>query len=101
MPSHSLHLLQPLDVGCFRPLKQAYGRQVEDLMRMYINYMSKLEFFYGFREAFFTSITERNIQGGFARASLVPYDLERVLSKLDVKLRTLTPLNSQAATLQP
>ncbi len=29
------------------------------------------------------------------------YDPERVLSKLDVKLRTLTPLNSQAATPQP
>jgi hypothetical protein len=37
MPPHSSHLLQPLDVGCFGPLKQAYGRQVEDLMRMYIN----------------------------------------------------------------
>jgi hypothetical protein len=37
MPPHSSHLLQSLDVGCFGPLKQAYGRQVEDLMRMYIN----------------------------------------------------------------
>ena len=26
MPPHSSHLLQPLDVGCFAPLKQAYGR---------------------------------------------------------------------------
>ncbi|KAL2885150.1 hypothetical protein HOO65_080100 [Ceratocystis lukuohia] len=25
MPAHSLHLLQPLDVGCFGPLKKAYG----------------------------------------------------------------------------
>ena len=33
MPPHSSHLLQPLDVGCFAPLKQAYGRQVESLMR--------------------------------------------------------------------
>ena len=31
----------------------------------------------------------------------MPYDLERVLSKLDVKLRTPTPLNSRAATPQP
>jgi hypothetical protein len=42
MPPHSSHLLQPLDVGCFGPLKQAYGRQVEDLMRMHINHVSKL-----------------------------------------------------------
>ena len=68
---------------------------------MHINHVSKLEFLCGFREAFFTSITERNIQGGFAGAGLVPYDPERVLSKLDVKLRTPTPLNSRAATPQP
>jgi hypothetical protein len=63
--------------------------------------VSKLEFLCGFRAAFFASITKRNIQGGFAGAGLVPYDPERVLSKLDVKLRTPTPLNSRAATPQP
>jgi hypothetical protein len=101
MPPHSSHLLQPLDVGCFGPLKQAYGRQVEDLMRMHINHVSKLEFLCGFREAFFASMTEKNIQGGFAGAGLVPYNPERVLSKLDVRLRTPTPLNSRAGTPQP
>jgi hypothetical protein len=101
MPPHSSHLLQPLDVSCFRPLKRAYGRQVEDLMRMHINHVSKLEFLYAFREAFFASITERNIQGGFAGAGLVPFDSERVLSKLDVKLRTPTPPPSQPSTTQP
>ena len=29
---HLLHILQPLDVGCFLPLKMAYGRQVEKLI---------------------------------------------------------------------
>ncbi|XP_044714673.1 DDE superfamily endonuclease domain-containing protein [Hirsutella rhossiliensis] len=33
MPPHSSHILQPLDVGCFGPLKQAYGRQIEKKMR--------------------------------------------------------------------
>jgi hypothetical protein len=66
---------------------------------MYINHVSKFEFLYAFREAFFTSMTEKNIQGGFIGAGLVPYDPERVLSKLDVKLHTLTPLNSRAGTL--
>jgi len=33
-------------------------------MRMNIIYISKLEFLYTFREAFFTSIIEKNIQGG-------------------------------------
>ena len=30
-------------------------------MPMYINYVSKLEFLYSFRAAFFASITKRNI----------------------------------------
>jgi len=59
---------------------------------MNITYISKLEFLYAFREAFFASITEKNIQGGFAGAGLVPYDLERVISKLDMRIWTLIPL---------
>jgi len=31
----------------------------------------------------------------------MPYDLERVISKLDVKLCIPTPLNSRAGILQP
>jgi len=55
-------------------------------MRMNIIYISKLEFLYAFKEAVFALIIEKNIQGGFARASLVPYDLERVISKLDMRI---------------
>ena len=91
MPPHSSHLLQPLDVGCFGPLKQLYGSQIEHLMRAHITHVSKLEFLCAFREAFFASITDKNVQGGFAGAGLVPYDPGRVLSKLDVQLRTPTP----------
>jgi len=101
MPPHSSYLLQPLDVGCFGPMKQAYGRQVEDLMRAHINHVSKLEFLCAFREAFFTSMTKKNIQGGFAGAGLVPYDPERVLSKLDVQLRTPTPTGPPVAAADP
>ena len=61
MPPHSSYLLQPLDIGCFRPLKQVYGRQVKDLIRIYINHISKLKFLCSFREVFFASITERTI----------------------------------------
>tara|TARA_Y100000815_G_C13314319_1_gene489808 strand:+ start:263 stop:1768 length:1506 start_codon:yes stop_codon:yes gene_type:complete len=101
MPAHSSHILQPLDVGCFGPLKQAYGRQVEDLMRMHITHISKLEFLCAFRIAYFASMTEKNIQGGFAGTGLVPYDPQRVLSKLDVRLRTPTPPANPIEIQQP
>ena len=61
MPLHFSHILQPLDVSCFSPLKKAYNYQIKQLMRMNIIYISKLEFLCAFKEAFFTSITEKNI----------------------------------------
>jgi len=61
MPPYSSHLLQPLDIGCFSPLKKAYSRQIKQLMRMNIIYISKLEFLCAFREAFFALITKNNI----------------------------------------
>jgi hypothetical protein len=61
MPSYSSHLLQPLDVGCFTPLKQAYGRQAEELMRNWITYIIKLEFLPCFKRAFDAAITPSNI----------------------------------------
>jgi hypothetical protein len=92
MPPHSSHLLQPLDVGCFAPLKQAYGRQVESLMRTQISHVTKQEFLLCFKRAFDASFTASNVQGGFRGAGLVPFDPERVISALDIKLRTPSPL---------
>jgi hypothetical protein len=45
LPAHSSHLTQPLDVGCFAPLKQAYSRQIEGFIKAHINHITKLEFF--------------------------------------------------------
>ncbi|KAL9561332.1 hypothetical protein ACKAV7_014687 [Fusarium commune] len=45
MPPHSSHLLQPLDVGCFGPLKKAYGREIDRLIKRSITHISKPDFF--------------------------------------------------------
>jgi hypothetical protein len=91
MPPHSSHLLQPLNVGCFAPLKKAYGRQVEALMRSRISHVTKLEFLPAFKRAYEAAITSNNIQGGFQGAGLALFDPERVISALNVKLRTPSP----------
>jgi hypothetical protein len=91
MPPHSSHLLQPLDVGCFAPLKKAYGDEVNKLMRNRINHITKQEFLPCFKAAHKNAVTASNIQGGFRGAGLVPFDPERVISTLDVKLRTPSP----------
>jgi hypothetical protein len=101
MPPHSSHILQPLDVGCFGPLKTAYGRQIEDMMRVHITHITKLDFFPAFYAAFQAAMTEKNIQGGFRGTGLVPFDPQNVILKLNIKLKTPTPPNSRPGTAQP
>jgi hypothetical protein len=100
MPAHSSHLLQPLDVRCFRPLKKAYGREIEQLIRCSINHVSKTEFFPAFYAAFQKTMTKSNIKGGFRGAGLAPFNPEVVISKLDVQLRTPTPAEEEAQQAQ-
>ena len=91
MPPHSSHLLQPLDVGCFSPLKRAYSREVESLIRNHIQHVTKLEFLPAFKAAFDRSFTLANVCSAFRGAGLVPLEPKTVLLKLDVQLRTPTP----------
>src|SRR5579862_9392093 len=91
MPSHSSHLLQLLDIGCFGLLKKAYGKQVEHMIRNDINHITKLKFLLVLRAAIEVTFTPSNIKGGFRGAGRIPFDPEVVISKLDIQLRTPTP----------
>jgi hypothetical protein len=98
MPSHSSHLLQPLDVGCFAVLKRAYGRFVSDLARVGYNHIDKLDFLADYPRARIEAFGPQTIQNSFAATGLVPIDPERVLSKLNISLRTPTPPNSRPSS---
>ena len=91
MPAHSSHILQPLDVSCFGPLKKAYGRQIERLIRAQINHISKLEFFPAFKQAFQDTFSYLNITSGFRSTGIVPFNPGVVISKLDIHIRTPSP----------
>ncbi|APA08524.1 hypothetical protein sscle_04g032940 [Sclerotinia sclerotiorum 1980 UF-70] len=91
LPSHSSHLTQPLDVGCFSVLKRSYSCQVDEFIKAYINHISKVEFFIAFKAAYQQSITIQNMKAGFRGAGLIPFDPQAVLSKLDIRIRTPTP----------
>ena len=86
--AYSSYLLQPLNVGYFSPLKRAYGRQVESLIRDYINYITKLKFLLAFYTTYNQLITKGNIYVSFRGTSLVLYNLEVVILKLNIKLYT-------------
>jgi hypothetical protein len=44
MPLYTSHLLQPLDVGVFRPLKRSYRKLVEGMIVARNNYIDKEDF---------------------------------------------------------
>ena len=59
--------------------------------RSRIHHIDKETFLPAFKAAFEKTFTPENVRAGFRGAGLVPFDLEAVLSKLDVQLRTPTP----------
>jgi hypothetical protein len=95
MPAHSSHILQPLDVGCFSPLKVLYGKQVEGKIRLSVNHINKDEFLQLYHPAHAQAITEKNIRSGFTATGLVPFDPDRVLSTLNPTVRTPSPVPTE------
>jgi hypothetical protein len=82
MSSHSSHLLQSLDVGCFSSLKQAYGRLVEDKMRLDFNHIDKFDFLETYPYARTAAFKQDTIKNAFTAADLISLDSERVLCQL-------------------
>ena len=88
MPPYSSHILQPLDVACFSPLKIAYGKLVQQLARDRIFYIDKADFLTIYKQARQAVHSKKNIISGFHTTGLVPFNPERVLSTLII---TKTP----------
>ena len=83
--AHLLYLLQPLDIGCFLTLKQAYRCLIKQIIAYSVNYINKREFLPLYRQARYVALYQNNIQAGFAATGLVPYNLDRVLLQLHTK----------------
>jgi hypothetical protein len=88
MPPHSSHILQPLNVVCFSPLKLKYSQRVQDLARRRVFHINKEGFLPAFRDAFFDVFTEENCQKAFKASGLVPTNAQVVLDRLNVRIRT-------------
>jgi hypothetical protein len=100
MLSHLSHLLQPLNVACFALLKRCYSDSILALARNYIYYISKETFLLAFKAAYKQTFTEENACAGFRGAGLVLFNLDAVLLKLNVRLRTLTLLQRDNAAYE-
>jgi hypothetical protein len=95
MPAHSSHLLQPLDVGCFGPLKRAYGGLIIAKMRLGFHHINKHDFLKAYPEARDKVFTIQNTQSGFRATGIVPYNPEEVLKRLNYSISTPTPTSSR------
>jgi len=85
MPAHSSHYLQPLDVGCYAPLKIIYGRLVQEKMLAGVNHIDKQEFLPLYLQARQQALSPANIKSGFKATGLFPLDPNQALSRLQIK----------------
>ena len=91
LPTHSLYITQSLDTDYYNVLKKHYNIEINLFIKIKIIYIIKSEFFLAFKSAFYKTFIKENILDGFRRSRFIPFNLQTILLKLDVKLQTLTP----------
>jgi hypothetical protein len=81
LPAHTSHVLQPLDVGVFSPLKTAYRREIGNL---YIQSdetpIGKRAFLMCYFKARAQGLADRNIRAGWKATGLWPVNEARALA---------------------
>ena len=84
LPAHSTHLMQPLDVGCFGPLSQAYSKELEEKLSSLplAAAITKGDFWRLMEVSWKASLTEKNIVSAFAACGIYPYAPKKVLGKI-------------------
>jgi septum formation inhibitor MinC len=80
LPLHTTHLLQPLDVGPFRPLAMAYRTGI--LERGSLNPVYSVDKLEVYKIARLRGISKENIEKGWRNAGLEPFDPKLVLDLL-------------------
>ena len=82
LPLHSMHILQPLDVGLFGPLQHYYGKAVDDSVWRGIHGIHKGTFLPLYLQARQATYVSPNIITVFATCGLFPLNSRVVLNKL-------------------
>ena len=101
MPAYSSHLLQPLDVGYFSPLKRAYSKLIKQKGRLGYNYINKLDFLKAYPTAHKEVFTIENTKSRFRVTGIVPFNPYIVLDKLSLSIVVKTSPPSRRSTLIP
>jgi hypothetical protein len=86
LPAHSSHVLQPLDLSCFSPIKSRYRQQIASLASLDDSAKIKkhrfIEYYHCAREE---SLTERVIRAGWKASGISPWNPEKAYASSQVK----------------
>jgi hypothetical protein len=82
LPPHCSHILQPLDIAIFGPLKTAHAVETDLLVRTGIVRLQKQEWVDVYRRARAKSITAVNIKSAWRGAGLIPWNPQKAYNKL-------------------
>jgi hypothetical protein len=76
LPPHSIHRLQPLDVGLFAPLAQYYTQQLDKFIieTQGLVHVTKRHFWKFFIQAFTQAFTEQNIRSNWEATELYSFN---------------------------
>ena len=82
-PPHASHILQPLDVSVFGPLKKRWNKEVNAFTAKYRVSLTKKSFFTVFDPAWMDAKQRMHGVSGFRKAGLVPFNFNNIdLSKM-------------------
>ena len=90
LPPHTTHHLQPLDVGLFSPLSQAYSTRLNAYTHGGLGWisMTKRMFWPLFRDAWKDTFTSKNIQKAFKKTGIWPLNQQKTLKSLQKPVST-------------
>ena len=100
LPANLTHLLQPLDVVVFQPLKHYHAQALDFLVRDGITQITKLEFLGFIQQIRKQAFKESTIRSAFRETGIMPFNPSIILEKLRSR-RATTPPDQTASQSSP
>jgi hypothetical protein len=91
MLPHLTHLLQPLDVAVFQPLKHYQAKALDTIIRDGCAYITKLEFLAYIQQIRTQAFKESTVKSAFKKTGIHPFNPQVVLQETADRMPQYTP----------